>query len=469
MKKTLLAICTLFFLQQAIAQEKGVRLSLKEAINYAIENSYNAKIAKNDREAAKEKVWETTAIGLPQINATVDYQKFLKQPVSLLPAAAFDNTTSVVETVEDYFNIQPNKQPTPPDGFIPVVFGTPQNVNISATATQLLFDGSYLVGLQASKTFLKISKQAEEKTALVTREAVINAYGNVLVTEKSIEILEKNLKILEKNYNDAQKIYANGFNEEEDVEQLEITLGNLKNQLNSVKRLKEIAYQMLNLSLGNDIEKEVILTDTLEDLALSNIDLALVSKEFDFKEHIDFKISENDRETKRLMMRLEQSKALPSLSAFVNYGTQGFSDTFSFFNNDQRWFQSSLLGISLNVPIFSSFSRKAKTAQAKIALENADIKLEETKQRLHLQSKRAKSEYQLSIGNYENAKKNVALAERIEKKQRIKFFEGISSSFDLLQAQNQLYTQQQNYLQSMLNVIAKKAALENALNLPIKQ
>ncbi len=463
-------ICCFFVFSIAVkAQENTMKFSLNEAINFALENSYNAKAAKKDISSAKEKVWETTTIGLPQINANIDYQNFLKQPVSLLPAAAFDNTTSVVKTVEDYFNLQANKQPTAPDGFIPVVFGTKQNINASVTLTQLLFDGSYLVGLQASRTFLKISKQAQEKTALLTREAVINAYGNVLVTENSISILKGNIKILQKNYNDAKKIYENGLNEEEDVEQLEITLGNLKNQLNSVVRMKEIAYQMLNLAIGNPIHTKLILTDSLSSLATNNIKLELISEDFNVSNHIDFKIAENDRESKRLMMRLEQSKALPSLSAFLNYGTQAFSDSFTFFNSNQQWFQQSLLGVSLKVPIFSSFGRKSKTAQAKIALETADLRLEETKQKLSLQAERAKSDYQLSIENYNTAKKNVALAERIEKKQRTKFFEGISSSFDLLQAQNQLYSQQQNYIQSMLNVIAKKAALENALNLPIKQ
>ena len=199
MKKIILVlVCTCFF-TIANAQEKTLQLSLDEAINYAIENSYNTKAARKDISSAKEKVWETTTIGLPQVNAKVDYQNFLKQPVSLLPAAAFDNTTSVVETVEDFFNLQANRQPTAPDGFIPVVFGTKQNINASVTLTQLLFDGSYLVGLQASKTFLKISKQAEEKTELLTREAVINAYGNVLVVESSIKILKGNIKILQKN------------------------------------------------------------------------------------------------------------------------------------------------------------------------------------------------------------------------------------------------------------------------------
>ena len=468
MKKYLIIITTLSIGFSSYAQKTKMILSLDEAIQIALKNSYNTKASKNNVLSAKETVWETTATGLPQISASINYQNFIKQPVSLLPAAAFDNTASLVETVEDYFDIQPNRDPASPEGFIPVVFGTQQNINASVTLTQLLFDGSYLVGLQASRAYLKISEQANKKTELLTREAVVNAYGSVLVTEKSITILEGNLTVLEKNLQDAKKIYENGFNEQEDVEQLEITFGTLKNQLLNMQRMKVIAYQMLNLSIGVSINTSVILTDSLDSLAETNINLGLISEPFNMSNHIDLKIAENDRESKRLMMQLEKSKALPSLSAFVNYGKQAFSDTFTFFRGNQQWFDSSLMGVSLNVPIFSSLGRRARTAQARIALETSDIRLEETKQRLSLLAEKAKNEYQLSIENYTTAKRNVELSERIEKKQRIKFFEGISSSFDLLQAQNQLYTQQQNYVQSMLEVIAKKAALETALNIPIK-
>ncbi len=425
------------------AQEKSMRISLNEAIDFAIENSYNTKASKNGISSAKETVRETSATGLPQINASFDYQNFLKQPVSL---ADFND-----DGIDEQF-----------------VFGKKQNLSASVTLSQLIFDGSYLVALQASKAYLKISEQANEKTEILTREAVVNAYGAVLVAEKSLLILAGNVNILEKNLHDAQKIYENGFNEQEDVEQLEITLGTLKNQRNNLEKMKGIAYQMLNLALGNSINTVLVLTDSLDTLATTNIDLGLLSETFNFSNHIDFKIAENDRESKRLLMQLERSKALPSLSAFVNYGNQAFSDSFSFFNRSQQWFDSSLLGVSLKVPIFSSFSRKARTAQARIALETSDIRLEETKQRLSLMAQKAKNEYQLSVENYTTAKRNVQLSERIEKKQRIKFFEGISSSFDLLQAQNQLYTQQQNYVQSMLDVIAKKVALENALNVSNK-
>ncbi|WP_370511745.1 TolC family protein [Lutibacter sp. Hel_I_33_5] len=431
------------------AQEKTASLSLKEAVDFAIANNYNNQIAENDIKAAEKRKWETTTLGLPQINAQVDYQNWLKQQVSLLPAKILD--------------------PNAAEGdFTPVTFGTQQNLNASVTLSQLLFDGSYLIGLQSAKTYLKISNQAKEKTELLTREAVINAYGNVLVAEKMIEILKRNKKTNDRLLRGARIANKNGLAELEDVEQFEITEGTIKSSIRNAERMQEIAYKMLNLSIGKEIHTKLNLTDSLGALTLTNTDLNLLSSSFDLSNHIDFKIAENARESNRLLMKYEQSKALPSLSAFVNYGTMANSDTFSFFNNNQQWFNSSLLGVSLKVPIFSSLRRSAKTAQAKIALQNSDIQLEETKQRLNLEVETAKSNYQLSIENLATAKKNLELSERIEKKQQIKFDEGVSSSFELLQAQQQLYAQQNNYVQSMLNIIANKAKLENALNVPIK-
>ncbi|CAL2094547.1 Outer membrane efflux protein precursor [Tenacibaculum sp. 190524A02b] len=471
MRKYIYSVFVFFLTSVVLAQEKEMRLSMQGAIEYAIKNNYDNKIASKNIEAAHERKWETTTMGLPQINGKVDYQNWLKQQVSIFPAG-FADGFSQIRQLGDFYDLSSlgviKDIPDAPTGGLAVPFGTKQSVNASVTLTQLLFDGSYLVGLQSAKTYLKISEQAKEKTELSTREAVVNAYGNVLVTEKSIEILESNKRVLEKNLNETQKIYDNGLTELENVEQLQITLGNIENNLNNAKRMKEIAYQMLNISLGNAIETKLVLTDSLDNLVVSNTDLSLLTKVFDVSKHIDYRMIENDRESKRLLIRLEQSKALPSLSAFINYGANANSDTFTFFDSSQQWFDYSLFGVSLNVPIFSSFGRRAKTARARIELENADIKKEEVKQKLSLQAKTAKSEYQLSIENYETAKKNLALAERIEKKQQVKFFEGISSSFDLLQAQNQLYTQQNTYMQSMLNVIAKKAKLENALNISIK-
>ena len=166
-------------------------------------------------------------------------------------------------------------------------------------------------------------------------------------------------------------------------------------------------------------------------------------------------------------MKLEQSKALPSLSSFVNFGYAGFGQNFDFLKKEQQWFDSSLLGVSLEIPIFSSLARSSRTQQAKIELEKAKTNLSETVQVLMLQLETSKTEYNYSIEEFETSKQNLALAERIEKKQQIKFLEGISTSFELSEAQRQLYTMQQNYLQAMLNIITNKAALDNSLNTPI--
>ncbi|MFN0728260.1 TolC family protein [Polaribacter gochangensis] len=448
MQNKLILFFSLCFIALGFSQEKTKGFSLKEAVDFAIKNNYNAKTAQNNVLAAKEKQWETTTIGLPKISAKVDYQNWLKQQVSLLPAEITGG---------------------PAGTFVPVTFGTKQNVNAAITLNQLIFDGSYIVGLQSAKTYLNISKQAKEKTALSIREAVINAYGNVLIAEKSIEILKRNLMTLEKMLSDTKKIYKNGLTEEEDVEQLQITLTTVKSQLNNTIRLRNLGYKMLNISMGNFIDEEIVLTDNLDTLILENIDLSVLAKTFSVTNHIDYKIAENNKEGNRLLVLLEKSKALPSLRAFVNYGYTGNSDTFSFFNSDQKWYNSSLFGVSLDIPIFSSFERRSKTRQAKFEFDNADIQLIEIKEQLNLQAATAKSDYKFSVEQYEAAKQNLELAQRIEKKQQIKFFEGVSTSFDLSQAQNQLYTQQQNYVQSMLNVIAKKAALENALNIPLNK
>ena len=445
MRKILLLFSGILISASIQAQE-NISLSLDQAIDYALVNSYAAINATRDIDAAKKKKWETTTIGLPQISAKIDYQNWIKQQVSLIPAEFFGGNEGE---------------------FAEIAFGTKQSMNATATLNQLIFDGSYLVGLQSAKTYLKISENAKEKTELGIREAVINAYGNVLLSEESMLILEKNIHSLEKTLNDTNQIYLNGFGEEESVEQLQITLASVKSQLSKTEKLNNIAYKMLNITLGIDISSTIELTDNLNTLAKENIDLGLLSSNLSIENHVDFKIAKNTEKSNELLMKLEQSKALPSLSSFVNFGYAGFGQNFDFLKKEQQWFDSSLLGVSLEIPIFSSLARSSRTQQAKIELEKAKTNLSETVQVLMLQLETSKTEYNYSIEEFETSKQNLALAERIEKKQQIKFLEGISTSFELSEAQRQLYTMQQNYLQAMLNIITNKAALDNSLNTPI--
>ena len=441
-------------------------LSLEEAIEFGIKNNYQSRIAEKDVEIALKQKWEIIAQGLPQISGAVDYQNFLKQPVTLLPASAFDNTQSSIDVVQDYFDdVQRNNTPVnTPEGFIPVRFGTKQSVNATATWSQLIFDGSYIVGIQSVQTLLQISKNAKTKTDLEIKKAIINAYGNVLLAEESVEILEKNVEALQKTYDDTKKIFENGLTEQEDVEQLEITLINLKNSLNRSERMTQISYEMLNLSLGIPVEDQVMLTDDLDQLAIKFYEPAILEEQIPIEENIDYRIAKNSAESAQIQVKLQKAKALPTLTGFVNYGYQSFSDKFTFLDSDQEYFGQSVLGVSLNIPIFSSGMRSSKTKQREIEYEQALLDLERTENEVKGQINMAKSEYEFTIENYKNAIRNLELAERIENKNQIKFFEGIASSFELNEAQRQLYSAQQNYLQSMLDVISAKVELENLLD-----
>ena len=424
-------------------QQKSYTFSLQEAVEFALDSSYTAINAQRDVVAALKQKWETTATGLPQISASVDYQNQLKQPVTLIPAEFSGGE---------------------PGTFTPVVFGVPQTMNASATLNQLIFDGSYIVALQAAKTFLEHSQNYEEKTASVVRKEVISAYGNVLLAEENIEILERNLSTLDKNLNETTQLFKNGFSEEEDVEQLQITKANVEIQLKNAERVLNLSRHLLNATLGIPVETTVTLTDKLDGLILTSTNLSLLQEDLTLDSNVDYKIAFNLTEQRRLELKREKYNALPTLSAFVNYGTQANSNTFTFLDSDQQWFQSSVLGVSLQVPIFSSLQRSAKAQRAEIAYDQAKTDLEQTVQQIKLEAKSAKNDYQFAIEKYENAQKNLQLAERIENKNQVKFFEGISSSFELRQAQTQLYTAQQEYLQSMLDVINKKAELERVLN-----
>ena len=311
---------------------------------------------------------------------------------------------------------------------------------------------------------LQISENAKVKTDLEVKQAIIEAYGNVLLAQESVAILQKNIETVNKNLNDTQKIFENGLGEEEDVEQLQITALNLESQLNSTVRQLAIAYDMLKLTLGIPIDSKLVVTDALEDLTMQYYDLNLLARDINPEKNIDYRIAEDQANLAETEVKLEKSKALPTLSAYVNYGAAGASNSFTFLSDEQRYFEQSILGVSLSVPIFSSGMRAARTAQKELAYKQSLEDLERARNQVKLEIASARNDYQFALDNFATQEKNLDLAERIENKNSIKFFEGIASSFELSEAQTQLYQAQQDYLQAMYEVIANKAALEKVLD-----
>ena len=449
--KQLLLFCLLIgSLFAAKAQEKDPTIlavpqafSLEAAIEFALEHNYKMINASRDIRDAQLQKWETIAGGLPQIEGALSYNNQLEQPVSLIPGEFTGGE---------------------PGTFVPIVFGQPQQAAASVTLRQQIFDGSYIVGVQAVQTFIRYSANNKEKTAQEVVKMVVQAYGNALMAQEGVKIVQNNRDNLAQSVAETKAVLANGLVEEEQLEQLQITLANVESQLRNFTRLEKISLQLFNLSLGVPIENPSILSDKLDVLAAAHTDLSLVASPLQISQNVDYKLVLNLNEQRTLELKLAKSRALPTLNSFINYGSNAFSDSFTFLNGSQQWFNSSVLGVDLRIPIFSSFRRDASTKRAKIALLKSQTQLQEASESIKLQWEQAKSSFVMAVENHQTAQENLGLAARIAQKNELKFKAGLAGSFDLRQAQLQLYTAQQSYLEAMVNVINEKTKLAQILN-----
>ena len=443
--KIYLITFVLFGLHFAICQTLPELVSLEEALAFGEQNNRNIKKASMEIRKAYKDQWSTIAIGLPQISANADYQNFIELPTSLIPAQFFGGNEGE---------------------FAEVQFGTPQTMTAGLTLQQLIFDGSYIVGLEASKIFLKISENIFEKTLLEVRRNIVQTYSSVLLARENIDFLKKNKNNLEKNLLELNQLYENGFEEEESVEQIRLTLSGVKTQLRYINNVERITLDMLKLLMGFPIKSPLILSDDLEKLTNDSLFNFKVPENLSLDNNIDIKIAENNLLSETLLYRYERSKGLPRLSAFLNGNYTGNSESFTFTQQEQKWFGAALLGINLQIPVFSSLRRSALSQKAKIAMLQAENDLTETQERILIEVKAAENDYKLAVENYFTNKENLELATRIEKKNQLKYFEGVTSSFELREAQLQLYSAQNNYIKSIQEVIQKKLSLQTILNTP---
>ncbi len=442
MKIKLLLIFWLFF-NNIVGQDLPESLSLNEAIEFGLSN--NRSIINADREIlkAKKERWKTIAIGLPQVSSQINYQNFLEMPISLVPSEFFGGKAGTFEEL---------------------TFGTEQIMVGSVKMEQLLFDGSYLVGLEASRVYLKISENLFEKTNLEVKKLIVNTYTNVLIAKLNISFLEKNKIALEANLKEITELFKTGFEEQETVEQTQLSLSQINNQLKYAKNLMKITQEMVKFIIGYPAEKKLILESELEDIFNEDVFFDSIPSINQIDNNIDIRIADNNVKSEALQFKYEKSKSLPKLSGFINQTYTGNSNDFTFTDSQQKWYGSSIVGLNLTIPLFSSFGRSAISQKAKISLDQAITQLTETQERIKIEVNAAYNDYQLSIDNYFTEKENLRLAESIEKKNQNKFFEGVIQSFELRMAQMQLYSAQNNYVTAIQSVINKKTILETLLN-----
>lgn len=413
--------------------------SLNDALDYATENAFQSKSANYDIETAEKKVWEYIAIGLPQI----------------------DGSGQLIDNLAIQENLITM---TPEDGSDPIrlktKFGQQYNWNLTGEVNQLIFDGSYLLGVKASKIYVEISKKNKVKTQVEVRQAVAQAYYIALIAQKNLLTFEKNLKVNEQTLKETEAYFKNGFREMTDVDQLKLMVNNSRNMVLDAERQLLISEAVLKYSMGVDIGQPIKLTDQI-DFLLVPVEAKITSFEsFDITNHIDYSILLTQEEAQKTLIKNEKVQYLPKLNAFYNYSYIEFGDSFSAMENTY----SSILGLSLDVPIFSSGMRHARVKQEKINYLKLQNEMQMMEQGLKQNLMVAESNFKDAKASYLNDKEGEAIAYRIYDRARIKFTNGLVSSTELSQIEGQYIQSQISHIQSTLNLFDTHIKYLKAIN-----
>jgi outer membrane protein len=441
---------------QLFAQSDSVmRFSLKEAQDFSIQNFYVSKNAKLDIEKAKKVVLETTAIGLPQVNASANWAYI----PGTIPTLDFGSQLGeafkpIYSALQKGGLIDTNTVNL--GGGEPSPIAEKSVVTYGFTVSQLIFSGEYIVGLQASKVYKSLSEEANVKTEMELRQSVSDSYFSVLILEKNKTILEKIISNLNESLDQARKTNNAGFMEDTDVDQLALTVSRTKNSLNTIDRQIEVMHRLFKYQLGVISDNNVELTDNLDELISLNIVNDSAYK-FLIDDNIDYKMLETQEKLMKLSLNREKTKYLPTIAGFYQYQEKTKKPALDFT-------MKHIIGVSVQVPIFESGSRIAKVSQARIEYEKTQNMKEQEVQRIMMAADQSLYDYRSALENYNNEKSNFELSERVYNKSNEKFRQGMISSLDLTMINNQYLQAQMSYAMAVQELLSAKIKLDKAYN-----
>jgi outer membrane protein TolC len=413
-------------------------LSLEEVREYAVQHNYDAIKSRIDLESAKKKLRETVASGLPQVTSSLNYMNNLELTTVLIP-----------NFFEGKF-----------DEKIPVQFGTQHNATFTFQVNQLIFNGSYIVGLQTSSIYRRLADQGLERTQLDIQETVSDTYFLILVSEESEQIMQASLDNLKKTHYEIKQLYKEGFVAETDVDLIQVSVNSLENGLQALRRQIDVAYNLLKFQMGLELTEDIKLSDSLDSFIQDLNPEQAFNTELKLENNLDYQLLETQEKLAELALKNEKSKYLPSISAFYTYQRNAYRDQFDFFSEDANWFRAQILGINVNIPIFKSGAQAARVKQAALAVEKARNTRIQAGEGLRLEMERAVSNLKSAYENYMNMKANMELSEKIYRVTLEKYKEGVASSMELTQAHDKYLNSQSQYIQAMSELLSAKNKLD---------
>lgn len=417
-----------------ISMSQAQQMDLNYVIQYALRHNYDYKKAQLDKSISYEKTFEILTAGFPKVNGSLGYQNLFIPNTSVAKGENFGQ----------------------PGRLVPLQFGIEHNVSTGINVQQLIFDGRYLVGVQAREAVKKLADAQVKMSERDVKVLVTNSFYQAVVAEHSIAQLQSSRDVLERLHSDAQKVYSQGLIEELDVERLQYNVKTLDNTINTLKTQAEIALLALKLNMGFPLDENLKLFYKLDafDTKISDIKNVNVLSNIHYENREEINILDQAIKLKKYDLKQTKAGYLPSVYGAFNYGFQSMRTQFDFLSSAD-WYKYGNFGLQINVPIFDGFTRKSQVKQLNLGIEKLNIEKEQLANAMKLQAINARLSLQNSIDEYENQSNILKLAEKIEKKTQVKYKEGVGSSYEFATAQNDRIQQYLKLLQSQLNVLMK--------------
>lgn len=433
------AFLALLLLSGSVSGQSAA-MTLSDCIDYALDNHPNIKVAQLQVRDAEWQIKENKAIGLPQFSGGLNYQYFIQRPG--IPASVFGGTSDEK-----------------------LAFSAVHSLTPSLSYNQMFFSNSYRLALKASEYYRDYVSQQLAVTRQTIRNQVTDAYLPALLLSENLLILNKNISNLEKLLSETRAINQAGFAEQLDVDRIELSLSTLRTESDNLTRQREIVVDALKLSMGMPVKQEITLSDDLTKLLDTYADVEL-SAELNFMNRAEYIELLKGRELSTLDIDLNSKTWMPTVSGFLQY-QPGWQGGFGNKNdaNFKSWYfiPSAVAGVSVNVPIWDGGASKSRRERAIIGVQTIDAQRQMLENAITLEVESARKQFANARERVQSQQKNLDLAQRIYDTTQKKYKAGVGSSFEITQAEQQLYSAQQLLMQAQYDLLTSKTAVKKAL------
>lgn len=415
--------------------------SLKQAVDYAIAHQVQVKNSQIDLQNAGAKVNEIRAMGLPQVNGSVALTNNIVLQRAFIPAKLFNPAAAEGELIAAKFGVDNS-------GFA--------NVGLS----QLVFDGSYLLGLKASSVYKDLAVKSLTQSKQQVAENVTKAYYGILVNEKRQGLLALNVARLDTLLKETRELNKQGFVEKIDVQRLDVQANNLRTELENVNRLQELSYSLLKFQMGFPMEEPIRLSESLEKVELATFNTNAAG-DFNYANRIEYSILQTQENLAELDLKSIKAGYLPRLVMNANYGYNAGANAFGDLLTKQ-WFDNAAISVALQIPIFDGYSKKYKAIQSANNLQKVRQSYGLLKSSIDLQRSQASITMKNALESMKEQKANLDLANEISRVTRVKYQQGVGSNLEVLNAESSIKESQANYFTALYNALVAKVELEKA-------